>query len=308
MSLYHTHRPDSLDKMKGNKQTIQALKSSLNKEDPPHAFLLTGPSGCGKTTIARIIRQYLRCSEIDYHEIDSADFRGIDHIREIRRRASKSPMDGPCQVWLLDEAHMIGRGGDSSKNEAQNALLKALEDTPSHVYFILATTNPEQLLKTVRNRCSQFSVGPLDENVMFKWLKRIIRSEKKKVPDDVLEQICDDSLGSPRSALVILDKIIDLDPESMIEAAKQQAEKENEIIELCRILMKANSWKPVAKVLKNLNQDPETIRRSVLAYFSTVLLNSGSEKSYLIIDSFREPFFNSGKPGVIAACYEIIKG
>ena len=126
MSLYHEHRPETLDEMEGNESTIKALRSVLSKpkNEIPHAFLLTGESGCGKTTLARIIKTKLACSDYNYKEVDSADFRGIDTIREIRRHMKLKGLGGGIRIWLLDECHMISRDG-------MNALLKALEDTRS---------------------------------------------------------------------------------------------------------------------------------------------------------------------------------
>src|SRR5690606_3369465 len=109
--------------------------------DIPHAMLFTGPSGCGKTTLARILRVKLRCSDNDFQEINAADFRGIDSIRSMRQQVGAAPLGGDSRIWLIDEAH-------SMTADAQNAFLKLLEDTPRHVYFFLATTDPQKLKKT----------------------------------------------------------------------------------------------------------------------------------------------------------------
>ena len=310
MSLYQDYRPETLNEMEGNESTIKTLESVLSKskKETPHAFLLTGDSGCGKTTLARIIRTELGCSDHNYKEIDSADFRGIDTIREIRRHMKLKGLGGGIKVWLLDEAHMIGTGGDSSKNVAQNALLKALEDTPPHVYLILATTNPEQLLKTIRNRCTSFSVSPLSEKKMEIFLGEVCEAEEKKVPEEVIKQISRDSFGSPRAALVILDKIIDLKKKDMAEAAEEIAINENEAVELFRLLLKKNvKWKEIAALIKNIKIEPESLRRKGLFYFEAVLLNSGQSIAAALIEEFAEPLYSTGRPGLTLACYNIIK-
>ena len=153
MSLSRKYRPQSLDEIYGNKAVVKSLGSVLNKKEVPPAFLFTGNSGCGKTSLARIAATQLGCTGHDFKEVDSADFRGIDTIRGIRRQMRLKSMSG-IRVWLLDECHKMS-------GDAQSALLKALEDPPSHVYFMLATTDPQKLLKTIRNRCVHFEVQPL---------------------------------------------------------------------------------------------------------------------------------------------------
>ena len=131
MSLYLQYRPIELSQLKGNADIVATLEGMLdNRTSCPHAFLLHGPTGCGKTTIGRIIASSLGCKDSDFTEVDSADFRGIDTIREIRKSSQFMPTHGDVRVWLIDECHKM-------TNDAQNALLKILEDTPTHIYFVL---------------------------------------------------------------------------------------------------------------------------------------------------------------------------
>lgn len=302
MSLYIKHRPQSLGEVIGNEALVNSLKSLLQREEGiPHSFLFTGPSGCGKTTVGRILANELGCSPEDFKEIDSADFRGIDSVREIRKQARFSPINGPCRVWLLDEVHKM-------TNDAQNALLKALEDTPSHVYFILCTTDPQKLLKTIKTRCSPYEVESLDSRQLVKLIRQTAKSEGKSIPKDVRQQIAKDSLGSARQALVLLDKIIDLPEDEMLAAAEKSAEEESEVIELCRILMNPKcNWKNVSKVLKGINQEPESVRRAVLGYFSAVLLNSGKPIAAHVIECFQDHFYDSGKAGLVLSCFQAVE-
>jgi len=299
-SLAVKYRPTLFKQFYGNQATLSALQSCLQREGCPHTILFIGPSGCGKTTLARIVKQKLKCSSFDFIENNAADFRGIDSVRDIIRQMSLAPMDGPCRVWLLDECHQLSK-------DAQHALLKALEDTPSHVYFLLATTDPSKLLPTIRTRCTQFEVKALSPKEIIDLLKNICEMEKVAIPNEVLEQIGEDSLGSPRMALSILDKIIGMKKEEMLEAAKQQAQAQSESIDLCRALISKRPWKEIAKILSNLEQEPEQVRRAILGYAQAVLLKSGQDRAYLIIEAFREPLYDIGKPGLVASCFEAIQ-
>jgi len=297
MNLYRKYRPKNLDKFVGNKSTVKALQSVLKKDSKPHAFLFVGPSGCGKTTLARIVRREVGCSERDFIEVDAADFRGIDTIREIRKQMNLGAMRGEVRVWLLDECHMMTK-------DAQNALLKALEDTPSHVYFILATTEPNKLLATIKSRCSVFNVAPLGEKELLHFLKKISRKERKKVPVNVLEKIYDVTGGAVRSSLVLLEKVIDLPVEQMEEAISE-VDEDIDAIELCRALLKGKSWKVISPILKKLKgQDPEQIRRLILSYMSSVLLNQGNNKAAAIIECFSEDYFSTGFAGLVFSCFD----
>ena len=307
MSLALKHRPQTLGEVEGNDSTVKALTALLqrDKEDINHSMLFTGPSGCGKTTLARIVSNELGCIGNDFHEIDSADFRGIDTIREIRQKMWLAPTEGACVVYLLDECHQCSK-------DAQSALLKALEDSPPHVYFLLATTDPEKLLPTIRGRCVNFPVSPLSEDQMSAFLTLICRTERRRVSKEVIEQIACDSLGSCRNALQILDKIIDLDAEEMEEAARQISQQENQVIELCRALFAGKAWKEIATILRGLEkEDIEKTRLSVMGYCSSILLSEKTKdapQAFIVMDEFKNPFYNNGRAGLVYASYAAVEG
>jgi DNA polymerase III gamma/tau subunit len=286
----------------GNENTTAALRSMMEREEIPHTILFTGPSGCGKTTLARIVAKRLKCSEHDLQELNTADFRGIDTIRDVIRNMALCPMSGTCRVWILDEVHQISKDG-------QHALLKALEDTPKHVYFLLATTDQEKLLPTIKTRCVTFDVKPLSDKLMDVLLKTVIQKEGvDNVPQETIDQIVQDSLGSSRMALSILDKILNMDAGDMLTAAKQQASETNEAIDLCRALIGKKPWPVVAKIVKGISQEPESVRRAVLGYCQSVLLGSNNGQAYIVMIAFQKDFFTTGKPGLTIACYEAING
>jgi DNA polymerase-3 subunit gamma/tau len=301
MSLYHKYRPKELSEMYGNESVLATIKADFAKEDKPRAVLLSGPTGCGKTTIGRIIANMLGCKETDFRELDIGDLRGIDNVRDIRRQSQYRPVHGSCIVWLMDECQKM-------TSDAQAALLKSLEDTPKHVYYILATTDPQKLLATVRGRCAQYQVTQLKDSDLYKLLRNVARKEEVTIEKEIYDQIILDSQGHPRNALQILDQVISVEPEQRLAVAKKTAEVTNQIVDLCRALLSKQSWKKVALVLKGLkDEDPEQIRRAVFNYAGAVLLNGENDQAAILMDEMFEPTYNSGWHSITWACYKIIK-
>jgi len=303
MSLYHKYRPTELEDIRGNSDMVDSLQKMLaDKETCSHSFLLHGPTGCGKTTLGRIIAKELNSNGDDFREVNTADFRGIDSIRVIRKNMQFKALQGDCLVWLIDEAHKLTK-------DAQNALLKMLEDSPKHVYFVLCTTEPTGLLGTVKNRCAQFQVRPLNERQMFGLLRSVVKAEDETCNKEIYEQIFQDSFGHPRNALQILDQVLLAEPEQRLEIAKQAEVVQSQSIQLCRALVgNGTAWKEVREILNGLKEEePESIRRHVLGYAQAVLLKSDNVRAGLVLEEFVDPFWNSGFPGLTFACYTVIK-
>lgn len=303
MNLYLKYRPKELSEIVGNRDITEALTDYLDDiPNCPQVFMLTGPTGCGKTTIARIITEAIGATGGDLKEMDVAHFRGIDTIREIRKVCGFTAMEGSARAYILDECHQLSK-------DAQNALLKVLEDTPKNVYFILCTTDPQKVIPSVKNRCTEFTVSPLTDKQMHNLIRRVVKAEGKSLDKEVYEQIILDSLGLPRNALQILDKVLHVKPESQLKAAKKTAEKVSQSIELCRILIRGSGWKAVAEILQGLkSEDPEGIRRHVLGYCTSVILKGENDNAAIVMEQFIEPFFNTGYGGLVFACYSVIYG
>jgi len=302
MELYKKYRPKTFERIIGNTKVVQSLQNMLARGTLPHTILFHGPTGCGKTTLARILRTELQCNDMDFKEINSSNFRGIDTIRDISANMHLAPT-GNCRIWLLDEVHMLSK-------DAQNASLKILEDTPDHVYFFLCTTDPNKLIAAVRNRCTEMPVQKLSHAELTKLAKRVCKKEKIKITEDVFEDVLDFSGGSARLLLVQLDLLRNVAQKDQQSALSNRIAEDQEAIELCRALMKRASWKHVAGILKNLKGDPEQIRYCVLGYAKSVLLNSPKPdpQAFFIIQSFENAFYDSKEAGLVAACYEIIFG
>ena len=303
MSLHLQYRPSTFDEVIGNRTLVTSLSGMLkDKESCPHSFLLHGPTGCGKTSIARIIAKELGCHENNLNEIDSAQFRGIDTIRDLRINCQLAPLGGGVKVYVIDECHAL-------TGIASDAFLKTLEDTPRHVYFILCTTDPQKLSPTIKGRCSQFQTSSLTENEMESLLRKIVLAENETLDQEVIDQIINDSQGLPRNALQILEQVLSVPERRRLKLAKQVAAEQSESIALCRALINGDNWNKISVILKGLKgQDPEGVRRVVLGYATSVLLNKENDIAGTVLECFEEPLYNVGFPGLVLACYRVVKG
>lgn len=309
MALYNKYRPDNFDDVVGNKAAIESLRNAFEKEDHAHVFLLTGPSGTGKTTAARIMATELEAGEMDIREINSSSNRGIDTAREIKDQMMRLPMDGDCIVYIIDEVH-------KATADFQNAMLKPCEDTPEHVYFFFCTTNPQKMIAALKNRCTTVALKSLPAKQIMLVLRRVVKLEEFDIEADMLLDIADASDGSPRKALVLLEKVMSVDEWALRNTVILMAgvdENDPEVIELCRNLLdKNNGWPDVAEVLKKLKEggkldDSERVRYAVMGYMSAVLLNGKTNpRAIAALEAFSEPTYNNGKYGIYLACLSTV--
>jgi len=302
--LYIKHRPKDFSEVVGQDDAVATLMSLAKQKKFPHALAFFGESGCGKTTLARIVARKLKCGGPDLNEINAAESRGIEMVRSIQKRMSLKPISGKCRVWIIDECHQL-------TSDAQSALLKILEDSPRHVYFMLCTTDPQKLKKTIHTRCTKIIIKPVQTADMIKLIKKVAREENATVSDEVIDKIVEVAEGSCRQALVSLNAVIGMDEDDMLQAIVN-SNIQDDAFELAKLLMnpKAN-WTAVAEKLKEFKTreiDPEGIRRMVLGFAGGCLRGKGNHpRSYNIIIAFADNFFDSGHAGLAAACYEVVK-
>ena len=220
--LYRKYRPKNLKEIVGQKEIVQTLMNEFKNNQLNHAYLFAGPRGTGKTSIAKIIGKMVNCSNpngiepcekcencsnfnnkqaSDIIEIDAASNNGVDEIRELKNKVNLAPTTGKYKVYIIDEVHML-------TTSAFNALLKTLEEPPSGVIFILATTEPRKIPITILSRCQRFNFKKIGLNQMKERLKLVSEKEKISVSDEALDLIVNFSDGGMRDALSLLDQLV----------------------------------------------------------------------------------------------------
>lgn len=223
LALYRRYRPDRLDKVIGQDHVIIPLARAIDSNQVHHAYLFSGPRGCGKTSTARILARSLNCEKgptsnpcaqcescqalapggvgtVDIVEIDAATHRGVDDARDLRERAAYAPIAGKYKIYIIDEAHQL-------TPDANNALLKLIEEPPPHLRFIFATTEPEKILPTIRSRTHQYNFRLVSKEILAKHMLEICQPEKIQFEPAALLAIAHASGGSVRDALSLLGQL-----------------------------------------------------------------------------------------------------
>lgn len=199
-TLYRKYRPQNFDDIIGQKEVVETLQKQIQSGSIAHAYLFSGGRGTGKTSIARIFAHELGTDGQDIYEIDAASNRGINEIREVRDGVANRPFASQYKVYIIDEVHMLTK-------EAFNALLKTLEEPPTHVIFILATTEKHKVLDTILSRCQVYDFKLANQENLIESIKHVAKSEKRIMDDESIVYVAEMGNGSYRDTQSYLQKV-----------------------------------------------------------------------------------------------------
>ena len=219
LALYRKYRPDNFGEVVGQEKIVKTISNAIENNKISHAYMFSGPRGTGKTTTAKIIAKMVNCNNLvngkpcekcescinfsvssDVVEIDAASNNGVDEIRELRDKVNLVPANSKYKIYIIDEVHML-------TTQAFNALLKTLEEPPSHVIFILATTEPYKVPLTVASRCQKFQFSKINDSEIVSRLQLISEKENINIDLDALYEIARLSDGGLRDAINLLDQL-----------------------------------------------------------------------------------------------------
>lgn len=297
--LYKTARPTKLGEVVGQSSAVDIIRGYGRRKQVPRCILFHGPSGCGKTTLARILAKLIKCDPSQITEMNIANHTGVDAVRNLDNTCRLKPLAGKVRVYILDECHQWTR-------PAQQAILKLLEDTPDHVYFMLCTTEPNKLLKTIHTRADTIVLQPVPETVLEDYVGKLAAEHGLEIHDDVPAAIAEAAFGSVREAVKLLDQVASIAVEKQIKAiADADADKATKT--LVQLLMDVKTkWPAVAKVLRETKEEPERIRRGVMGYANAVILKRANNRAALILEEFQHNTYDNGMPAITLAAWRVI--
>lgn len=295
-ALYRQYRPKTFDSVLGQDRVVNVLKNQVKSGNISHAYLFSGERGTGKTTCAKIFAKAINClspkdgspcmecenckaieeeTTIDVVEMDAASNRRIDDIRNLKDNVIYPPNKLKYKVYIIDEAHMITR-------EAFNALLKIMEEPPSHLVFILATTEIEKIPSTILSRLQKYEFNKIDENKIKEQIDYILEDRSIRMENEAIRLIIKKANGAMRDALSILDQVLSLEKESY-----KLSEVENllgvvdfyDIDKLARAIVAKDSSKALDLVfkLRENNKTNKDIIDSLISYFNDIMIYKMSE-------------------------------
>lgn len=267
-ALYRSYRPQDFKSVAGQRHVVTTLQNAIKLNKVAHAYLFSGPRGTGKTSMAKIMAKALNCvhgpttepcneCEIckgitkgtisDIVEIDAASNNGVDEIRDLRDKVKYLPSECRYKVYIIDEVHMLSQG-------AFNALLKTLEEPPSHVIFILATTEPHKIPATILSRCQRFDFQSLDKADIVERLQYVLNVENIKATPEAVDLIAESSEGGMRDALSLLDQSISYSTDDVISEDDVLAVSGNISSQIILHMLKEALESNSAEVLKSLGE------------------------------------------------------
>lgn len=308
-ALYRQYRPKTFDEVLGQDRVVNVLKNQVKNNNFSHAYIFAGERGCGKTTCAKIFAKAINClhpvdgspclecenckaiddeSTIDIIEMDAASNRRIDDIRNLKDNVIYPPNKLKYKVYIIDEAHMITR-------EAFNALLKIMEEPPSHLVFILATTEIDKIPNTILSRAQNFEFNKIEKSKIKEQISIILKDKDIEMENEAIDLIIRKAKGAMRDALSILDQVLSYDTKSY-----KLADVENllgvvdfyDIDKLTKSIFSFNQKQALSYIfsLRENNKSNKDIIDSIINYFRDIMVYKMSENPDLFDNEERFDF------------------
>ncbi len=302
-ALYRKYRPQKIEDVVGQEVIVKILSNSIKNNKISHAYLFSGPRGTGKTSVAKLMAKIVNCNNLngldpcdncesclqfnlknntDIIEIDAASNNGVDEIRELKNKINLVPTLGKYKVYIIDEVHMLTIG-------AFNALLKTLEEPPSHAIFILATTEVHKIPITILSRCQRLDFKKITNEALYERLKNICDKENIKYEDEALKQIANLCDGGMRDSISMLDKLAaytndnitfdDVNEINGLITTKQI----NDLLEC----IKNKKYKEIFEIIDDFNKNGKNfikILEEIIIYLRNELLNIINNEKNSILD------------------------
>jgi len=290
-ALYRTWRPHLWEEVVGQDHIVQTLKNAIAQERVGHAYLFAGPRGTGKTTSARLLAKAVNCLDpnltnrpcdkcancvavnesrfMDLIEIDAASNTSVEDIRDLRDKVGFAPSQGRFKVYIIDEVHMLS-------TSAFNALLKTLEEPPSHVIFILATTEIHKIPATVLSRCQRHEFRRIPVQTIIAKLKTLTTQEKIQIDDEALSLVARQATGSLRDAISLVDQLSSVTKKITLSTAQDVlgTATSQAVIELVDAILKdeqASGMEIIHRALDS-GSDPRQFARQIVDYLRNLLV------------------------------------
>lgn len=316
-SLYRKYRPKNFDEIVGQEKVVEIIKNQIKLNKLGHAYLFTGVRGTGKTSIAKIFAKAINCSNnndgnpclkckeclsisdganVDIIEMDAASNNGVDDIRLIKEQTDFLPTNLKYKVYIIDEVHMLSGG-------AFNALLKTLEEPPSHVKFILATTEPQKLPATIISRCQRFEFMRISEEKIKGRLHKIAEENEINIEEEALALVASLANGSMRDGISILESVSNLEGKINKDAVRETVGLPNmeKMIDVLGAIIEGDISKTlkISNELMDEGKEPQSYITELLKLLESIYLKEESLielyskqeqellKKYMNIDKFR---------------------
>ena len=316
-SLYRKYRPKNFDEIVGQEKVVEIIKNQIKLNKLGHAYLFTGVRGTGKTSIAKIFAKAINCSNnndgnpclkckecisisdgvnVDIIEMDAASNNGVDDIRLIKEQTDFLPTNLKYKVYIIDEVHMLSGG-------AFNALLKTLEEPPSHVKFILATTEPQKLPATIISRCQRFEFMRISEEKIKGRLHKIAEENEINIEEEALALVASLANGSMRDGISILESVSNLEGKINKDAVRETVGLPNmeKMIDVLGAIIEGDISKTlkISNELMDEGKEPQSYITELLKLLESIYLKEESLielyskqeqellKKYMNIDKFK---------------------